>query len=145
MTRLPASDRCIVTQMGSVQDDDTLPAAGASASAERFAVGTTAAGRYRIERFIASGGMGEVYAAHDLVLDTTVALKTLRPELEGSASAIERLRREIALARTVTNTHICRLHDVGEHDGRVFLTMELLEGRTLSEIIHNGKLLAFFE
>jgi serine/threonine protein kinase len=79
--------------------------------------------------------MGEVYAAHDLMLDTTVALKTLRPELEGSADAIARLRREIALARSVTDPHICRLHDVGEHDGRVFLSMELLVGRTLAELV----------
>jgi tetratricopeptide (TPR) repeat protein len=102
---------------------------------DRFAIGSVVANRYRIQRFIAAGGMGEVYAAHDLVLDAMVALKTLRPELEGSADAIARLRREIALARSVTDPHICRLHDVGEHDGRVFLSMELLEGRTLAELV----------
>jgi tetratricopeptide (TPR) repeat protein len=123
--------------MGGPQGDETLPSrAGADQTgAERFAIGSIAAGRYRIQRFIAAGGMGEVYAAHDLVLDTTVALKTLRPELEGSADAIQRLRREIALARSVTDSHVCRLHDVGEHEGRVFLSMELLVGRTLAELV----------
>jgi tetratricopeptide (TPR) repeat protein len=123
--------------MGGPVGDETLPlrtSAGES-TAERFAIGSIAQGRYRIERFIAAGGMGEVYAAHDLLLDTTVALKTLRPELEGSADAIARLRREIALARSVTDPRICRLHDVGEQNGRVFLSMELLEGRTLAELV----------
>src|SRR5687768_16876098 len=121
--------------MGTTAGDVTLRPAGAVASTERFAIGSTIADRYRIDRFIAAGGMGEVYAARDLVLDGTVALKTLRPELEGSTEAIERLRREIALARNVSNPHICRLHDVGQHDGRVFLSMELLEGRTLAELV----------
>ncbi|HEX5061851.1 MAG TPA: serine/threonine-protein kinase [Kofleriaceae bacterium] len=126
--------------MGAPGGDETLPshASTSDAATERFAIGSLAAERYRIERFIAAGGMGEVYAAHDLVLDTKVALKTLRPELEGSADAIARLRREIALARSVTDPHICRLHDVGEHDGRVFLSMELLEGRTLAELVKAG-------
>lgn len=127
-------------RMGGAEVDETLRSTAAVARSERFAVGSLAGGRYRITRYIASGGMGEVYAAHDVLLDTTVALKTLRPELEGSTTAVARLRREIALARTVTDPHICRLHDVGEHEGRVFLTMELLEGRTLAEIVKQGQL-----
>jgi tetratricopeptide (TPR) repeat protein len=121
--------------------DETLqPASARPAEADRFAVGSLVADRYRIERFIASGGMGEVYAVHDLVIDTVVALKTLRPELERSADAIARLRRELAVARTVTNRNVCRLYDVGEHEGRVFLTMELLEGKTLAELVARGPL-----
>jgi len=117
--------------------DDTLPAAGApeSSSAVAFAPGNHVAGRYRIVRFIASGAMGEVYAAEDLIVGGEVALKAVRPELERSAMAMERLRREIMLARKVTHAHICRLHDVGEHEGRVFITMELLSGKTLSEVV----------
>jgi tetratricopeptide (TPR) repeat protein len=121
--------------MGADDDATLRPAAGAPDGGTRFATGGVVGGRYRIERFVATGGMGEVYAAHDQVLDATIALKTLRPELEGSATAIARLRREIALARNVTNPHVCRLHDVGEHAGRVFLTMELLDGRTLADIV----------
>ncbi|HUS27484.1 MAG TPA: protein kinase [Kofleriaceae bacterium] len=121
-------------------NDDTLPLERGPSVAERFAVGSVTAGRYRIDRFIASGGMGEVYAARDLVLDTAVALKTLKPELEGSAQAIARLRREITLARAVTNAHVCRVYDVGEQEGRVFLTMELLEGETLAERVKRGPL-----
>jgi len=120
--------------------DETLRPLAAPSAAQRFAVGGVIADRYRIVQLVGTGGMGEVYAAHDLVLDASVALKTLRPELEGSADAVARLRREIALARNVTNPHICRLYDVGEHDGRVFLTMELLRGRTLGEVIRQREL-----
>jgi len=81
--------------------------------------------------------MGEVYAADDLVVGGQVALKVLRSDLASSATAIERLRREIALARKVTNPHVCRLHDVGEHEGRVFLTMELLDGTTLADRVRD--------
>ena len=131
-------ERVMVRTVG-VEGDATLPAPPGMSSSS-FAVGVLAAGRYRIVRYVASGGMGEVYAAEDLVLRGTVALKVLRPELEGSAQAIERLRREIALARTVTNPHVCRLHDVGEHERRVFLTMEMLEGETLAERIKRSPL-----
>ena len=98
----------------------------------RFDVGTDVAGRYRVVRHLGAGGMGEVYAVHDAVLDTEVALKTLRAELEGSSIALERFRREIALARRVTDPHVCRVFDVGEHAGRVFLTMELVDGKPLA-------------
>src|ERR1043165_3668787 len=111
--------------------EDTLPAA--DGGGPRLTLGVRAAGRYRILRFLGAGAMGEVYAAEDLIVGTTVALKTLRPELASSSHAIERFRREIAVARKVTDRHVCRTHDVGEHNGRVFLTMELLEGETLAE------------
>src|SRR5687767_11443773 len=98
---------------------------------ERFVVDKDVGGRYRLTRALGTGGMGEVYAAHDSVLDTEVALKTLRPELANSTIALERFRREIALARKVTDPNVCRVFDVGEHDGVIFLTMELLDGKPL--------------
>jgi len=87
--------------------------------------------RFRIERRLGAGGMGEVYAAHDDVLGADVALKMMKPELAQSSVALERFRREISLARRVTDPHVCRVFDVGEIDGRVFLTMELLDGKPL--------------
>ena len=119
--------------MAEVDPDVTLQPAAPAPESRAFAEGTQAAGRYRITRFVASGAMGEVFAAEDMIVGGTVALKALKPELAGSSEAVERLRREIALARKVTNAHVCRLHDVGEHAGRVFLTMELLDGVTLAE------------
>jgi tetratricopeptide (TPR) repeat protein len=94
-------------------------------------------------RFIAAGGMGEVYEADDLELGVRVALKTLRPEITGNARALERFKQEIALARKVTHRNVCRIFDVGWHrdqagsgeagQGVAFLTMEILPGETLAE------------
>ena len=102
-----------------------------------FAVGALVGGRYRILRFIAAGGMGEVYEAHDLELGVRVALKTLRPDVTGDARALERFKQEISLARKVTHPNVCRIFDLGWHrDGEgpavTFLTMELLPGETLA-------------
>lgn len=101
--------------------------------------GALLAGRYRIVRFIARGGMGEVYEVDDLELQERVALKTVRPEVARDETAIERFKREIQLARKVTHPNVCRIFDVSHHRGEdprgaaIFLTMELLPGETLAE------------
>ena len=92
------------------------------------------ADRYRIERFIAAGGMGEVYEAHDTALDQRIALKTIKPDVAQHGPAIERFLREIALARKVTHPNVCRIFELGyldEADELPFLTMELLHGEPL--------------
>ena len=97
------------------------------------------AGRYRVVRFIARGGMGEVYEVEDQELRERVAMKTVRPEAARDAVAIERFRREIQLARKVTHPNVCRIFDVSHHrdaaapEGFIFLTMELLSGETLAQ------------
>lgn len=113
---------------------------------ERLASGAVLADRYRIVRFIAAGGMGEVYEAQDLELGARVALKRIRPDVVSDPRAIERFKREIHLARRVTHPNVCRIFDVGflpgapergradAPTGRVpFLTMELLIGETLAD------------
>ncbi len=103
-----------------------------------FEAGQLLAGRFRIVRFIASGGMGEVYEAEDQVLRERVALKTIRSDA-GDERDTERFRREIQLARKVTHPNVCRIYDVFHHveegsDRSVaFLSMELLEGETLAQ------------
>lgn len=103
-----------------------------------LAVGRVLARRYRITRFIASGGMGEVYEAEDLHLGVRVALKTIRAEGWVDPGAGERFKREVLLARQVTHPNVCRIFDLGVHEEAnrpplTFLTMELLEGETLAE------------
>ena len=112
-----------------------------------FADGETLAGRYRIVRFLAQGGMGEVYEAEDLELRQNVALKTISAQAgDVDPGAVERFKREIALARSVTHPNVCRIFDLGRHraatpEGALpvpavtFLTMELLEGETLSQCL----------
>jgi serine/threonine protein kinase/TolB-like protein len=103
------------------------------------------AGRFRIVKFIARGGMGDVYEAEDLELRERVALKTVRPEIAGASEAIQRFKREIQLARKVTHPNVCRIfdifHDQLGSDEITFLTMELLNGETLHQrILRSGKM-----
>ena len=97
-------------------------------------------GHYRIERLLGSGGMGEVYVADDLKLGRRVALKVLSNELAGDASRRERFEREARAAAALNHPNIVTIHSVEEADGVPFLTLELLEGKTLADIIPAGGL-----
>ncbi|HEY0156499.1 MAG TPA: tetratricopeptide repeat protein [Thermoanaerobaculia bacterium] len=98
----------------------------------RFAAGEVLAGRYRIVGVAGAGGMGVVYEADDLELHERIALKTLHAGAAADERDVARLRREVQLARRVTHPNICRIYDVGRHEDIVFVTMELLEGDTLT-------------
>ena len=89
-------------------------------------------GRYRVEALLATGGMGEVWAARDLLLDRAVAVKVLGGALAGDGRAAERLRREARAAARLDHPNIARVLDLGEQDGRPYLVMELLEGESLA-------------
>ena len=99
---------------------------------ESLAAEQVLGGRYRIGRFVASGGMGEVYEAHDELLRETVAVKLLRADLVRKPGAQERFADEIRMARKVTHTNVCRVFEVGVDGTRVFYTMELHRGETLA-------------
>ena len=100
---------------------------------EELPEGTLLGGRYQITELVGQGGMGAVYAAHDDDLDEHIALKVLRPSLARDAEFQRRLRAEVRLARRVSHPNVCRVHDIGVDDELVFVTMELVRGRTLRE------------
>jgi tetratricopeptide (TPR) repeat protein len=107
----------------------------------RLAPGTLVAGRYRIAGQIGLGGMGVVYKARDEELGVDIALKVLRPDLGTDPEWIERFRRELVLAREITHRNVVRIHDIGESDGLRFLTMRLVEGRSLLDVLEkDGRL-----
>ena len=87
-------------------------------------------------RFIAAGGMGEVYETEDTVLAEPVAVKLLRPALVAKPGAQERFAEEIRLARKVTHPNVCRVFDVGIDGELIFFTMELHRGETLATLLH---------
>jgi len=108
----------------------------AAAASWAFLPDEVLAGRFRILRFLASGGMGEVYAVHDLELGVDIAIKVLRPDLACRPGMLDQFRTEIRLARTVASPYVCRVYDVDRHltrdRGEVsFFSMELLAGEDL--------------
>lgn len=97
--------------------------------------GELLAGRYRIQEKIGSGGMGIVYRALDEELGLLVAVKVLRSDLAGDGRVETRLRRELVLNRQVSHKNAVRIHDIGQDRGLLFLSMDLVEGRSLREVL----------
>ena len=106
-----------------------------SSFAGDYAPGTELIGRYRVVALLGEGGMGQVYLADDLVLGESVAIKFLPEHLAERDGALERFRAEVRHAREVTHPNVARVHDIGEVDGRHFLTMEFVDGEDLSSLI----------
>jgi len=98
----------------------------------RFAPGDVFAGRYRMLRQIGRGGMGEVWEAEDLVLQTPVALKLIN---SADSGARERILDEVRLARQITHPAVCRVFDIGEAEGGIFYSMELVRGEDLAALL----------
>ncbi|MEZ5402057.1 MAG: serine/threonine-protein kinase [Bryobacteraceae bacterium] len=116
----------------------TAPAAPAStpaAAAAPLPPGAMIAQRYRIVSRLGRGGMGEVYRADDLLLGQPVALKFLPDEWAGDPQTVERFRNEVRTARLVSHPNVCRVHDLGEAGGHLFLTMEFVDGEDLASLL----------
>jgi eukaryotic-like serine/threonine-protein kinase len=95
----------------------------------------TQLGHYRIERLLGAGGMGEVYLADDTKLGRQVALKVLSPALAADPDRRERFEREARAAAALNHPNIVTIHSVEETDGVSFLTLELVDGQTLADVI----------
>ncbi|MFP2958824.1 protein kinase domain-containing protein [Myxococcus sp. 1LA] len=93
------------------------------------------AGRYVLEALAGRGGMGAVYRARDTLVGDVVALKLLELGASPAPEWLERFRREVRLARRITHRHVARTFDLGEHAGRLYLTMEYVEGESLQSLM----------
>jgi serine/threonine protein kinase len=100
----------------------------------------TELGPYRVLHLIGIGGMGEVYAAEDLRLRRTIALKILPSDIACDRERVARFQREAQAIAAITHPSIVTIHSVEEADGIPFITMELVEGRTLNQLIPSGGL-----
>jgi serine/threonine-protein kinase len=101
----------------------------------RFTPGQILAERYRIVALAGRGGMGEVFRAEDLKLGQIVAMKFLPEKLSQDAAALERFHAEVRNARQVSHPNVCRVFDIGESDGSLFLTMEYVDGEDLASVV----------
>jgi serine/threonine protein kinase len=108
------------------------PAAAAGGLPEQF-------GRYRIVKQLGQGGMGAVYLAHDTQLDRPVALKVPHFTAADGPDVLERFRQEARAAATLSHPNLCPVYDVGEINGRNYLTMAYIEGKPLSDYLRGDK------
>ncbi|MHA3022981.1 serine/threonine-protein kinase [Mycobacterium sp. BMJ-28] len=95
-------------------------------------------GRYQLIELLGRGGMGEVWRAYDTEIDRTVALKMLLPHFARDPDYEKRFRREARAAARLDDPHVVPIHDVGEIDGRLYVTMRLINGVDLQTLINNG-------
>jgi serine/threonine protein kinase len=125
--------------------DGGRPGAGAAPQREEPAdvrrPGTIISHKYRLLRQLASGGMGDVYAAEHLVLKRGFALKFIRPDLAGNETLERRFRKEAETAGRLVSEHIAAVTDFDwDGPGRPYLVMELLEGWDLAQVLKAGPL-----
>jgi serine/threonine protein kinase len=100
----------------------------------------TAFGRFRLMALLGRGGMGEVWKAFDTVTERVVALKVLPAQYADDETFRERFRREARSAAGLSDPHVVPIHDFGEIDGRLYVSMRLIEGRDLQSILADGPL-----
>jgi serine/threonine-protein kinase len=103
-------------------------------------LGGSRLGPYEILGLVGAGGMGEVYRAHDARLGRDVAIKVLPEAIASDNDALARFGREARAVAALNHPHIATLFDIGEHEGRHYLVMELLEGETLAQRVRRGRL-----
>jgi serine/threonine-protein kinase len=97
-------------------------------------------GRYQLIELLGRGGMGEVWRAHDTTIDRVVALKMLLPHYAQDADFDKRFRREARTAARLDDPHVVPIYDVGEIDGRLYVTMRLINGVDLDTLLKTGPL-----
>jgi signal transduction histidine kinase/CheY-like chemotaxis protein len=113
-------------------------APGESTRTLSLRVGSVLGERYRLDAELGRGGMGVVFVASDRLLGERIALKVLADPLASASDRLERLRREVRLARLVTHPNVCRVFDLQVLEGLACLTMELVDGRSLAAVLREG-------
>jgi Protein kinase domain len=128
-------DLTVAATRAATRSPGSAASAPSSSGSLPWTPGAIIAGRYRLVSLLGRGGMGEVYRADDLTLDQTVALKFLPVGVAADSDRLAQFHAELRIARQVSHKNVCRLYDLGEHEGRRFLTMEYVDGEDLSTLL----------
>ena len=133
----PGPDGSDMTRLSPEKPTSTSGWLGSSGSIDhgRFQPGEIFQQRYRVIGLLGRGGMGEVYRADDLRLGQPVALKFLPLTLKQDSQQLSQFHNEARTARQVSHPNVCRVYDIGEADGHLFLTMEYVDGEDLSSLL----------
>ncbi|HYB53303.1 MAG TPA: serine/threonine-protein kinase, partial [Thermoanaerobaculia bacterium] len=123
-----AARRVPSSPVGRLSSSETIDAGG-------FTPGTVLSDRYRIIGLLGRGGMGEVYRADDLKLGQPVALKFLPDRLSSDRALLDRFFAEVRTSRSVAHPNVCRVYDIGEVEGRHFISMEYVDGEDLASLL----------
>jgi hypothetical protein len=100
-----------------------------------FQPGMVVGARYRVVALLGRGEMGEVYRADDLKVGQRVALKFLPTHFASDTGRVNRFMNEVRLARQISHPNVCRVYDIGEADGRHYLSMEYIDGEDLASLV----------
>jgi len=130
----PACGATVIASQRFCPSCGTPTAAGGALTEGRFRAGALFAGRFRIIALQGRGGMGQVYRAQDLELGQPVALKFLTG-FRSDQRARNRLRTEVRLARQISHPNVCRVYDIGEASGELYLSMEYVDGEDLAGLL----------
>lgn len=101
--------------------------------------------RYIISRYVASGGMAEIYEANDIVINKPVALKFIKDKYLENHEALEQFKNEARYTSIFNHPNIIKIYNVGEYNSQPYISSELLKGRTLKEVLDNRGKLSFDE
>lgn len=130
--------RELLEQLRALYKEQARSTAGASQRQKIYgALSEKARGRYELREHIATGAMGIVYKAYDRELDEIVVLKVLPEHFGRDPEALALFRNEAKAARKLAHPHICRIHDIGEEDGRKHISMEYVPGGDLRTLLKN--------
>jgi serine/threonine-protein kinase len=143
----PSEDACpycgVLLRHTVAQDDTT---ADADEPVDRGSVvfdpGAGFADRYTIIERLGEGGMGVVYKAIDRTLEADVTLKLIQPAVARNPSFVSRFKREARITRQITHPNVCRVHDIGESGGTLFISMEWIEGETVQQLLRQTGMLS---
>jgi serine/threonine protein kinase len=141
----PGVDYCgrCGTRLEAAKDSAASPTLTIEYPQKILAKGSLLAGRFEVQEEIGTGGMGTVYKVIDRKINEEMALKILKPEIAPKSEVMERFKNELKLARRISHKNVCRLYDLHEEAGTLFITMEYVPGEDLDTLIRReGRLSA---